>query len=161
MFWIQCAIALAIAAGSFTGGWQVRALRRALYRPSPFQAYGAQYALGWLTSSPTQSDRLASDAQLLSPLIESQILPVVLDSHSIAFVALLLRGCRPSAIPMGVWAIILSSLKSGINWPRTHVAQECFKGINPFIADSNSARTIVFIILVRRNKTSSFHVLPT
>jgi hypothetical protein len=80
---------------------------------------------------------------------------------SVAVIGLLF-GRGPAAVPGFVVAVIVNAIQGVLRGRlRSHVGQECLKGVEPAIADLNAAVDVAMRAVGVRVAASSFHGLPS
>jgi len=81
------------------------------------------------------------------------------DVSIVAFIATLFGSCSPSAVFRSIWAVIVNALSLVlVRWSRSHIVKELFTRLTPFVANKYAASSVLWIILVFRIVTTTYHV---
>lgn len=72
---------------------------------------------------------------------------------------LLFRRCPP-AVFWAVTSVVVDTVKRLSGWPRAHVGQEVFKGLQPAIADRDASASVIAITLASRIRAPFQNALP-
>ncbi len=76
-------------------------------------------------------------------------------------VLVLLRACRPAAVCLVVWAVVVDAIEGMlIRWARSHVGEERFEGAFPTLANCDAASTVETIRDVARSTAPALHAAP-
>jgi hypothetical protein len=102
----------------------------------------------------------AVNAQFGSPVSDAHRLTVRGDQVGAPLVAGLICSRRPAAVIRLVISVAVNALKSQSRRAFAHVRQELLRGIQPGLANANTASTVVWKFLVRWVQTPCFHVDP-
>ena len=81
------------------------------------------------------------------------------DVSIIALIAALFGSCSPSAVFRSIWAVIVNPLSLVlVRWSRSHIVKELFTRLTPFATNKYAASSVLWIILVFRIVTTTYHV---
>ena len=94
------------------------------------------------------------------PFGYSHAFPSEFKVNASALIATLIGTSCPTAITWRVVAVIVGTLKSKAGWSFAHVREKISEGLQPPLANKDSARSVVLVLLRAHVIAPLFHILP-